>query len=245
MNRGQMRLEVRRAIAELTADLWSDAEINDWLNEGAKIMVSNAQSVQAMYQLTTVAGQQEYLLPEDVDEIFSVTYFDAGVQQLIPIDARQVQIGTNQSGNPRWFYTRNQSLQTGQMSSTGITVADVSESEGQVPRLIIGLFPLPSAAKQLTVFYYARHYNMRVDGAVPAVPPEFRRGIVQYATALAKEKEMAYAEADRCRKMFQDYSDRLREKMICDGQDIAFPCVQTDEDVVPYGDVIIKFGRAT
>lgn len=244
MNLGQMRLEVRRAIAELTADFWSDSEINDWLNEGAKIMVSNAQSVQAIYQRNTVASQQEYPLPEDIDEIVNVTYFDSAEHPLDPVDPRQVQIGSNQTGTPRWFYLRK-TTQYGNMASTGITVSDANEQQGMNAEQVLGLFPVPNAAKALTVFYISRHFQMKNDGAVPNIPPEFRRGIIAYATALAKEKEMAYGDADRHRKMFQDFSDRLREKSIYDGQQIAFPCVQTDEDRVPYGDVIIKFGRAT
>lgn len=245
MNLGQLRLEVRRALHELEADLFSDNEINDWLNEAAKIMVSNAQPVQAIHQFTTVASQQEYLLPVDLDEIFNVTHYDTGVNNLRYVQPNQVQIGGDQTGVPGFFYIRNQALKTGQMTSTGLTVADANMSDPGIARTVIGLFPVPSAAKQVTVFYYSRHGQMQNDGAIPMVPPEFRRGLVCYAVALGKEKESAYAEADRHRKMFQDFSDRLREKMICDGQDMGFPCVELDDDQPMYGDVIIKFGTAS
>ena len=245
MNLGQMRLEVRRAIAELAADLWSDSEINDWLNEGAKIMVSNAQNIQAMHQFTTVAGTQEYSLPDDIDELFAATYYNNGIIQLAPADARNIQQGTNFTGISRWFYTRTSTAQTSGQGASGITLGTVDAANPRLPHLVLGLYPIPAAATQVTVFYYSRHYTMRTDGSVPAVPPEFRRGIIAYATALAKEKEMAYGEADRKRKEFQEFADRLREKMVTDCQDIAFPTVRTDDDQVPYGDIIIKFGTAT
>lgn len=243
MNRGQMRLEVRRAIGELTADLWSDSEINDWLNEGAKILISNSQALQAIYQLTTVAAQQEYVLPDFIDEVFNLTLNYNGLRSLTNVRPEQVQLGTFMQGIPGWFYTRYLSQQTGDQTSSGITVDDV-DPQGQHSKFVLGLFPCPNSALQLTVSYYARHFEMKTDGAVPQVPPEFRRGIVAYATALAKEKEGAYGEADRKRKEFSDFSDRLREKMICDGQS-EFPCVTTDEDEPLYGDVIIKFGTAS
>jgi hypothetical protein len=85
------------------------------------------------------------------------------------------------------------------------------------------------------------------DAAIPAVPIEFRRGLIAYATALGKEKEMAYAEADRKRQEFTEFMGRLKEKMISMGQEMEFPMVRPDdEELYPlYGDVVYKFGKAT
>jgi len=243
MNLGQMRLEVRRAIDELTADLWSDAELNAWINEGAKLMTSNCQQTQAIFQKTLTSGQQEYVLPDDVDEIFSVyLHNNSSNYPLKPIKPSGGQLGSASSGTPGFFYTRYNSLHTGDHVSTGITVTAATLNQVE-PKFVLGLFPVPDSAMSLTIFYFSRHYEMKHDGAIPMVPLEFRRGIVAYATALAKEKEMAYAEADRKRQEFKDFSDRLKEKMISEGHEMGFPCVSLDDETVPiYGDIVIKFG---
>jgi hypothetical protein len=229
MQLSQMRLEVRRAIDELTEDFWSDDEIDDWLNEGAKVMVSIASPLQSSYQFNTVAGTQEYVLPDDVDEVFAVAINYSGIRQLRPTLAERVQWSQSYTGIPAEFYTRYMSLKTAMHTSSGITVAAAGGTN--VQKFVLGLYPIPSGANQVTISYYSKHFTMSADADIPQVPVEFHRGIINYAVHLAKEKDEAYAEADRHLEKFKNYCDRLRDKMISQGQEMAFPTVVVAEDL--------------
>lgn len=248
MNLAQMRLEVRRAIDELTASFWTDQEITDWLNEGAKIMCSDAQPIQATKQILTVQSQQEYDLGQDVDEIFGVTYLRSTLFQLKPIDQRQVQFGNPLTGLPQYYYIRQVSSQfAGQVSGGGQQVTNVN-ADPTVGTTVLGLWPISSAnSEQITISYFARHFNMTNDKDVSPIPLEFHRGIVSYAIAMAKMKDEAYGEASQVfLPMFQQFKDRLKEKMMNRGQEAAFPKVQMrDEFLMPGGSSIIYIGKAT
>jgi hypothetical protein len=64
----------------------------------------------------------------------------------------------------------------------------------------------------------------------------FHRGLIHYATSLAKEIEEASAEADREMGKFQEYAKALKEKMIARGQQMEFPTVAESEDTgISYG----------
>lgn len=243
MNLGQMRLEVRRAIDELTASFWTDAEINDWLNEGAKIMVSISQTLQSVHQFSTEQGKQEYLLPADLDEIFGVTLSMGGsLTQLRPTYAENVQWGNATSGVPNQFYTRSQTGESVSQDDNGLTVSKVAEG----PRTLIGFFPIPSSAYQITINYFARHGTMRNDLMCPLIPVEYHRGIINFAIAQAKVKDEAYSEANRFLEQFKEYSDRLRDKSIARGQGMEFPSVTlTDEYELPKGEIVIRYGSAS
>lgn len=248
MNRGKMRLEVRRAIDELTAEFWTDAEINDWLNEGAKTLVAIAQPLQMMTQFNTIANQQEYVLNPDIDEIFSVNFNDgSNLYQLEPCDAKSVQWGTpSTSTYPTHFYLRFQSLATGGHAQSGIILGPVSDDNAE-PQMTLGLHPSPQVTgKAVTISYYARHVLMTNDLQVPQIPVEFHRGIVYYAVAQAKVKDEAYAESDKFMEKFSNYAEKLRDKVISGGQEMRFPKV-TDRDTVlsPPGDIIIRLGTAS
>lgn len=229
MQLSQMRLEVRRAIDELTEDFWSDDEIDAWLNEGAKVMVSIATPLQSGYQFDTDPGIQEYVLPDEVDEIFAVAINYSGLRQLRPTLAERVQWSQSYTGIPAEFYTRYLSLKTQMHDGTGITVDAAGGTNEQ--KFVLGLHPIPSGENQVTVSYFAKHYTMTQDTDVPQVPVEFHRGIVNYAIHLAKEKDEAYAEADRNLEKFKNYCDRLRDKMISQGQEMSFPTVVIAEDL--------------
>lgn len=225
MNRGQMRLEVRRQLGEPVADLWSDEELNDWLNEGAREMVAETQALQAFYKETTVAGKGEYLLPAAVNEVSHVKYFNGTLNDLRPIDASLVGNGDGSTQLPEFFYVRQYVAQTAGQDETGdVELEDVSNNPN-AGRTVLGFWGIPSVNNHtFTVFYIPRHFDMKTDGDVSPIPPEYHRGIIAYAIAIAKEKEEAYAESDQIfMPKFEKAKQKLERKMVARGQSKAFP----------------------
>lgn len=246
MNLQQMILEVRRALDGASDQFWTDSEITDWLNEGAKIMASDAQPIQAARQYATVANQQEYDLGLDVDEIYGVAYLKGGnLNQLTPVDQRSVQFGSSHSGLPTNFYTKQVTSQTtGQNTSGGITITDTA-NEGTT---VLGLSPIPgTAGETITVSFFARHMNMKYPKDTSPIPLEFHRGIVAYATALGKMKDEAYGEATTIYlPTFNEFKDRLKQKMINRGHEMGFPKAKIIGDSPSYGgSSVIFLGTAT
>lgn len=247
MNLQQMILEARRALDGLTDQFWTDSELTDWLNEGAKIMAADAQPIQSIKQISSVANRQEYDLGPDVDEIYAVKYFKGGnLYDLHNVQQAAVQWGGTQSGHPLCFYTRVVTSQTAGQGTDG----DIDLGDTDYPATtVLGLHPIPSTAGEtLTIFYFARHMNMKFPKDVSPIPLEFHRGIVAYAIALGKMKEEAYAEATNVyMPIFNEFKERLKTKMINRGQETNFPKAKIVGDDMPHygGTSVIFLGEAT
>lgn len=237
LNRGQMRLEVRRAVGELTesTSLYTDAELNDWLNEAAVVMTSIAQPFESFFSFTcslqpgsSSAYLAEYPLPETVDEIFAVSYSDGGRQ--VPLKRADNITGIRIEGQPSHFYTRYLSKQTAELRDTGIVVQPI-KPDGKA-RMVLGIYPAPSSAYVMTVSYYARHFAMDSDFEVPIIPPEYRRGLIKYVEALAREKDDDVDLANVCRTHFGNFADQLKSRVANQGQEVELPCATiVDDDV--------------
>lgn len=237
-----MRTEVRRALFEMTADLFTDAEITAWLNEAAKTMVKIAKPVDVAYSFNptqigvTGVYNHEYAMPEGCDEIFEV-FLENTDNQLTPLPLKSYKslhaTTGNASGVPAWCYTRKYSFTYTRRTTSGIDTTAISgvTEESQEPRIILGLYPKPtSTTPTIWVHYYGRHFTMAQDADVPVVPYEYRRGMVHYATAMAMIKDAANMDSDWHMGKFTNYANQFKEDMISKGQDLSFPYVVDDED---------------
>lgn len=219
-----MRLEVRRQLGEPVADLWSDDELNDWLNEGAMLMAAESEALQAFFQKTATSGVGEYLLPSAVAKVTGVKYFGSSIMTLMPMDPSLASEGDQVTGTPTNYYIRQYVSQTVYQGTDGdLDIANVSENIN-AGRTTIGLWSIPnSSTDTFTVFYIPRHFVMVSDMDVSPIPMEYHRGICAYATAVAKEKEEAYAEANEIfYPKFKDFKEKLKREMVARGQVQAF-----------------------
>lgn len=235
-----MILEVRRGLGEQSSgsdDFWTNGEITDWLNEGLQILVSDTQMLQGRYQFTTVANQQEYVLSPDIDEIYGVFHSDSRNDPLKLTDQFSAQQGSATTGRPTHYYLSALANQTSGMSTSTSqpTIAQVNLQNASEFRLVMGLSPIPSAAKVITVFHFARHQRMRNLYDVPAIPIEFHRGPISYAKAMGKEKDDAFAEKDKYLQEFSEFRQRLKDKAINQGQVNAAPRMRMSDDYGEYG----------
>lgn len=187
-------------------------------------MCSLCQLLVATKQISSVQGQQEYALPDDLDEVENVVFWNGTLLRNIPVSQAQVQNGCQTQGIPVAFYLRFMTMQfMNQGANSDIAITEINPG-ARKPKRVIGLFPIPSMTGQnITVTYYQRHYPLQQSLDEFAIPDEFMRGVVAYAQAKGKEKESAYQEADKFMATFKDYSQRLSEKWQNQGQEVAFP----------------------
>lgn len=227
MNLRQAILQVRYGLDELDEQYWLDDEIKDWLNEGAQLMCSLAQLLQNAVTIRSVSNQQEYVLPEDTDEVESVGYDNGTMLRPVPVAQAMVQVGNRFGGTPIGFYIRQFTTQFqnqgGGNDTSEIAITDIEPGSNK-PRKVIGLWPIPSVGnQQIFISYYQRHYTLINDSDEFAIPDEFMRGVIDYATAQAKKKEEAYAEHDKFMTSFKDYAQRVKEKWANFGHEVGFP----------------------
>lgn len=217
--------QVRVVLNEATARFWTDAEIIRWLNEAAQLMTSEAKCLTGWYQRETVPNQQEYVLPEDCEEIASAFYSQGTILEIKPLQEAMVKAGAKATGLPLWCYLRIGALESANVTDQAvITIAPLPGiTTRKKPQMIIGLYPIPSGSNKLTVGYYARHYWVQENTDEFAIPDEYMRGVIAYAAGLGKLKEQAVAEHDKQMTTFKEFKDRFVERMCNNGQLVQFP----------------------
>lgn len=225
-----MRLEVRELLKEQDANtsLWTDKQLNKWLNQGAKLMVAYAQPQESMggftCELQTVnAGlyKSEYELPEDVDEIFGAWVYIGQQQELRQCGVEKALREQNIQMIPTHFYVRKLVTKRMDGAPTGITVS--SENQERRGRTMFGLHPRPASNYPITYCYYSRQFEMRNDHDIPIIPYEYREGIINYCMSKCKKSDDMYAEADYYMNEYKAFADKCRDKMISRGQEVDFP----------------------
>lgn len=229
-----MRAEVRKLLFEDEADFWSDAEINNWLNEGVRLMTKESHSLQAVYQFSPTLKQgstseynSEIVLPADITEIFSVVCVNGTTKTKLRFkDFRIMAHSQRVAGVPTDYYLRRWTRQQLQDYSTGLELSELGTS-GNLPTMVLGLNPVPSSSSLVFwVHYYPTHYEMVDDLDIPAIPLEARRGPIHYAAHLGFEKENSPEDSDRQIAKFRDYLGRLKEDQVHGGQMERFPAAR-------------------
>ncbi len=225
MNLGQIRKEVRRILGEPTPSLWLNDELNDYINEACKVMISEAQPAQAVWAKVITAGSQEIILPSDCDEVFGVSIKRSNtiyhLERMSPVEALD---GAYYSGIPSRFYVRSNSPVMAPKESDGsLAVAPIDAGDNNIKRQVLGLMPVPSQADTVYVSYYQSHYIMQSDADYPAIDTAFHRGIIAYAIAMAKQKEEAYAEISQVyMPQFAEFMKRFKRKAMNGGVQSGF-----------------------
>lgn len=247
MTLGYMRRHLREALKEQDPDdsLWTDLTLNDFLNEGAKVMASRCQPQETAFQFTvslvsgsTTEYQRERKLPSDVDEVFGV-YVKNGVQQQLTRRSFNRSMRNADTGTPTGFYVRRSKKRI-ETNATDITVSDIDLVKRR-PKLMLGLDPKPDDDYVITVFYYSLDSFMRNDADTPTIPFEFCRGIIDYAAYLAYRSDEMYATANLYLETFSAYVAGCQAKVMNEGQETEFPVMKIrDDDIAD----LYELGRA-
>lgn len=237
MNRGELRLAVRRALDAVNdTRFFSDAEINDALNEGLQTLCAIAESLQAAHQFTTELEpgstnfKQEYALPDDVLEVFAVALNNGDVRDLDEISAGRALVGARGAGVPTHYYLRGYTKDRFQIQQSSIEKKPAERGSNPPARFVLGFDPPPAGEYLITVFYFSVHDRMESDADIPSIPVWCHRALVKYAESLMCEKDSAKAEADRAMMKFNEYAEKLRDRMITRGSANRLPEVKDPDE---------------
>lgn len=169
------RTDVRAHLNESTARFWTDAQLNVWINEGLRDVARRTETIQTFYtSISAVAGTAEYTLPTNVLRVHRVEFVPTGNTQVYPVT-----VTTYDELDSVWGVYPN--------TVQGIPV--YAAMWGFPPLLKMRLYPVPSQAGTLNVFYYRLPATASADGDTLEILSGYEDLIVLYCEYVAKRKD--------------------------------------------------------
>lgn len=172
--------DVRQLLNEPSAVFWLDAEIEDWIKEGTRIIASKALCVEADDDLTLVTNQLLYTSSDeswiaDCIEPYAAIYDDGSNKYKGLIFVHPKQIGnllTFTAGAPKYYSFHNRTFY---------------------------VWPLPTSTvngNTISILYSSESEDITV------LKDEYQHLAILWAFAKAKEKDMKWAEAAQLKQQF-------------------------------------------
>lgn len=183
---------IRAKLDEATSGQWTDAEIRSWINEGVRDIARRTETLQSTALITVTADVQEYTLDGDYLRVHRVEWSPTSSSQVYPLDYRDFN-----SMDAVWW--------TSQTTSKGYP--SFYTMWGYPPSLKIVLYPTPSEAGQLKMFYYLTPTDLATDGTAAGstvqVPSGYEDLVESYAemVALRKDRDPRWQES---RSLYMD-----------------------------------------
>lgn len=173
----QLITQVRANIDEDTARFWTDAQITQWLNDGLRDLGRRTETIQSYNtSLSAVAGTAKYNLPADVIRIHRVEFVPTGQTTVYPLQA-----ATYEEMDSIWGINQ-------QSQSSYPMYYVLWGYPGGAATLQIQLFPIPSQAGQIRLYYYRQPAALVSGSDVPELPGGWEDLLVHYAEYRAKRK---------------------------------------------------------
>jgi len=178
--------ELRDRLDEASAAFWTNKQIQRWLNQAVRDIARKTEWLRSRDSQSVVPGTQEYTTPLDAIRIHRAEYVRTGDNQVYPLEYRD----WNAMDNVWWT----------QQTITSQTPAFWT-MWGAVPNLSVALYPIPSTAGTLKLFYYKAPAELAVDDSDAAVVLEVPEGwedlVLQFAEycALRKDSDPRWQEA--------------------------------------------------
>lgn len=176
MTQGEAVQRVRDRLEEAGAASYLDPMIRRWLHEGAKDLARYTEAIEEKATISVSAGTGEYSGPTDVVKVTSVMFTATGSTINNPLDYVDVDVAqgifyTGSQGTPRAFTLWK-----------------------PAPNMAIRLYPTPSLAGTLTVWYRrlptALVYDTDADDTDPLDFPEaWLELLLDYAEARALRRD--------------------------------------------------------
>ena len=189
------RTEVRSLLDEPTAQFWSDAEINSWLNQGAQDIARQAQALWMQVEVGAVPEQQFYALPTDFLGVHRIDYQLQNSDQTYNLEFRGIKAMDEVWGIlhqlpaafPQAFYLWN---------DTGLP--------GGQP--YFATYPVVADTGTFIIYYYRNALAATTDTQLVDVTPAYEDLTYEYALSKAKRKDRdpTWQEAE------QLYRDKLQ-----------------------------------
>lgn len=180
----ELRTELRNRLDESSARFWEDTELNTYINRGLKDVGRRTETLLTyVTDIMVTAGFPKYPLPNDVLRIHRVEFVPVNTTDTYPVEARSHQEmdqywGVRQSITQSYpnFYVL-----------WGITGIDAS----------LQLYPVPSQAGQLNIYYYRVPAELTSDSQEAEIPAGWDDLVVLYAEyeAMRKDRDPRWQDA--------------------------------------------------
>jgi len=204
MNRQEIRDLARKRLGETTGAFWTDAEVNGYINLGAKDVAYRTKSLRSNKTIASVscvattagsaANSNEYSLSGNITDFFAITELafrqnGTDLIKLIPTTRECLDITV-----PGWRklvgYTNS--------ATSGVTTFNFT-SVPSIPTHyywnreedIFGLYPPPNDENEgsdyIKVYYTFDHTDLSADGNSPTLPVGIHPAIIDFAVATGYE----------------------------------------------------------
>jgi|SRR5262245_48107177 len=190
----------RSVLDEPSSRFWTDAELTDWINDGARDLARRAEDLLTYDQTITITPSiAVYTLPPDVIRIHRAEFVPSGSTQTYPIrassqDEMDQVWGTyqaNPASYPSWMVTR------GYPGGSGASAFQIQ------------FYPVPAQAGTINLYYYKMPRRLLSTETTLTIdlPEGWDDLILQYVEwrALRKTKDPRWQEAYQLYKENLDY----------------------------------------
>ena len=237
MQRSDLRDRIRKKLGETTSAFWSDAEINDYINDGCRdisyrtkcLRDNTYYSTTDCTQNTSTEGTSEIALTDIDENIYSVleVYFHEAGENWIKLEpSSRTELDID---NPGW------KDQVGRTYVDGATTYYNYGSEPGTPTHyywdreedLFGWW-VPTDTEQTTtdnlrIYFCKRHVDLSGDTQSPQIPQPLELAIIDYAVAQGLEDRQWL---DRANDRWTKYYARLDSYMVERNREVE------DEDLI-------------
>jgi hypothetical protein len=183
LTRSQYRSKLRERLGEGAAYSWTDTELNSWIYEGAVEVALLTECLSTIQNVSVASGVYTVNPPADAIRIHRLEWINLPVgnpnfstAQVYPLDYRSINNLDSIRG-------------TGQQSVTGIPRIYSTWGYSGTSTFNIILYPRPTSAGTLRVWYYQRPSEPANDAAQVLIPDGWEHLILDYAEYRAKLKD--------------------------------------------------------
>jgi len=177
---------IRNKLDETTSGQWSDAELRAWINEAARDVARRTESLQATALINVDPNVQEYNLDGNYLRVHRVEWSPTASSSVYPLEYRDFN-----SMDAVWWSSQ----------TTAKGYPSFYTMWGYPPTLKIVIYPTPSEAGKLKMFFYQTPTDLATDGTAvgSTVPvPSGYEDLVEYYcefVALRKDRDPRWQEA--------------------------------------------------
>jgi hypothetical protein len=178
-----IRTDVRNRLDEVSARRWTDAELNNWINEGLRDVARRSETILSYYtNIALVPNVAKYSMPTDVIRVHRLEFVPVGSSQTYPI-----QLSTYQEMDQVWGVS-----QQIQRSYPYYAVL-----WGFAPNITIQFYPVPSQAGELNIYYYRLPTTLVNDIDVAEIPAGWEDLVEVYCeyVALRKDRDVRWQDS--------------------------------------------------
>lgn len=182
-----IRTDVRNRLDESSARMWSNSELDNWINEACKVISRRTETLLTYNaSIIVLPNVQKVKLPDDVVRVHRVEFQPANSTQTYTVEGR-----TYQEMDQYWGTW--QTMSPGSYPLFYVLWGVAGSTDG----ITLQLYPIPSQAGKLNLYYYRLPKTMTSDTDTADIPAGWEDLISLYCeyVAMRKDRDARWADA--------------------------------------------------